>query len=164
VNAESFLSSVVEAAVGIAGFAGIVAAIRNREIATWPQDEKLLLRMLLIAAGMAATFALLPALLTEAGVPEATIWRLGSLALFAWQAAIAVRRVRQFRSYGNPNPLPRVFAVWVALYTAAQIPNVVLAAAWPYMLGVFGILVNSFGFFMVLLLGDIRARMSASGS
>ena len=72
-STESFLSSIIEISIAIAGFAGIVAAIRHRDIASWAQAEQILLRMLLTASGMKISFALLPAVLSEAGVPEPTI-------------------------------------------------------------------------------------------
>jgi len=77
-SAESFLSSAVEAAVGMAGFAAIVVAIRHRDISRWAQRERILLRMLLVASGMAVAFALLPAVLREAQLAETAIWRIGS--------------------------------------------------------------------------------------
>jgi len=113
VSAESFLSSAVEAAVAMAGFAGIVAAIRNREISRWPHEQRILLRMLLIASAMSVTFAMLPAVLAEARQPEPSLWRASSLALLVWQAAIAVHRQRQFRSGGTASPVPRILYLWV---------------------------------------------------
>ena len=152
-SAESFLSSAVEAAIGMAGFAGIVAAIRHRDIASWAQEERILLRMLLVASGMAVTFALLPAVLREARLPEPTIWRAGSAALVAWQAGIAAHRSRQFRAAGVVSPIPRALALWVGGVIVVQASNVILGLSWLYLLGVFGVLVNAFSFFLILLLG-----------
>jgi len=138
----------------MAGFAGIVAAIRHRDISTWAHDERIMLRMLLVASGMAVSFALLPAVLTEARLPEPVIWRSGSISFIAWQIGIAVHRARQFRAAGTPSPIPRALWAWISLIIALQALNVVLAASWPYLLGVFGLLVNAFSFFWVLLLGS----------
>jgi hypothetical protein len=153
VSAESFLSSAVEVAVGIAGFAGIVAAIRHRDISSWAHGERILLRMLLLASGMAVSFALLPAVLVEAGLPEATIWRVGSGALLVWQVAIAVHRGRQFRATGTAPPFSRGLYAWIGPILLLQASNVYLGASWPYLLGVFSLLVNAFIFFLVLMLG-----------
>jgi len=136
-SAESFLSSAVEAAVGMAGFAGIVAAIRHRDIATWSHADRLLLRMLLVAAAMAITFALLPAVLAEAGLPAPTIWRTGSLSLMLWQIAIAARRSLQFRARRLALPFSRLLYAWVAGIISAQTLNLFLGASWPYLLGIF---------------------------
>lgn len=146
----------------MAGFAGIVAAIRHHEIASWPQEERILLRMLLVASAMAVSFALLPALLTEARLPEATRWRVLSACLLVWQSGIAWHRARQFRAGGTPSPVPRLLYVWVAGILLLQGLNIALGVSWPYLLGVFGILVNAFSFFMLLLLGRAGRQGAAA--
>jgi len=161
-SAESFLSSAVEAAVGMAGFAGIVAAIRHRDIATWSHADRLLLRMLLLAAATAITFALLPAVLAEAGLPAPTIWRTGSLSLMLWQIAIAARRSLQFRARRLALPFSRLLYAWVAGIISVQMLNLFLGASWPYLLGIFGILGNAFAFFLVLLLGQAEPGDAAA--
>jgi hypothetical protein len=152
-SAESFLSSSIEIAIGMAGFAGIVAAIRHRDLSLWADEERILLRMLLVASGMAITFALLPAVLREARVPDGVIWRVGSGTFMVWQAGITVHRVRQFRAADRPIPLPRILFVWVGLLIALQAFNLWLGATWPYLVAIFGLLVNAFSFFWVLLIG-----------
>lgn len=153
-SAESFLSSAVEAAVAMAGFAGIVFAIRNRDLSSWAREQGILLRMLLVASAMSTSFAMLPALLSEVGLPEADVWRTASAALMLWQAGIAWHRARQFRAVGRVSPVPRVLFVWVGCIVVLQAINVFLGLSWPYLLGVFGILVNAFSFFLILLLGS----------
>jgi len=145
----------------MAGFAGIVAAIRHRDIASWAHEERILLRMLLIASAMAISFALLPAVLTEARLPEPTVWRVGSLSLMVWQAAIAVHRSRQFRAGGTASPIPRLLFAWITAILLLQALNIFLGVSWPYLLGVFGILVNAFSFFLILLLGRTDERNAA---
>ncbi len=137
----------------MAGFAGIVAAIRHRDISSWPHVERILLRMLLTASAMATTFALLPALLTEAQLPEPLKWRIASVALMVWQAAIAAHRGRQFRAGGTRSPVSPLLYAWIAVILVLQALNIVLGVSWPYLLGVFGLLVNAFSFFLILLLG-----------
>jgi len=137
----------------MAGFAGIVAAIRHRDISRWAHHERIMLQMLLVASGMAVSFALLPAVLGEAQLAESTIWRVGSISYIVWQFGISVHRSRQFRAAGVRPPLPRFVYAWITIIVALQALNIVLGASWPYLLGVFGILVNAFTFFWVLLLG-----------
>lgn len=161
-SAESFLSSAVEAAIGMAGFAGIVAAIRHRDLSRWPQQEQILLRMLLVASGMSVSFALLPAVLREARLADPTIWRIGSASFMVWQIGIAAHRSRQLRATGVPSPIPRVLYAWVTLIVALQGVNLALGASWPYLIGVFGLLVNAFSFFWVLLLGRPGTRDAAA--
>jgi uncharacterized membrane protein YhaH (DUF805 family) len=152
-SAESFLSSAVEIAVGLAGFAGIIAAIRQRGVSSWAREQQILLRMLLTASAMAITFALLPPILVEAQVPQPAIWRIGSLAFILWQIGIAIHRVRQFRESGTQSPIPRIVYAWIAAMVLLQAFNVVLGVSWPYLLARFALLVNSFVFFLILLLG-----------
>jgi len=161
VSAEAFLSSAVEAAIGMAGFAGIVAAIRHRNIGRWAHEDRILLRMLLTASGMAIVFALLPAVLVEAQLPERAVWRAASASLMVWQTAIAVHRSRQFRTAGTAAPLPRLLYAWVAGVVVLQALNVHLGASWPYLLGVFGVLANAFSFFLILLLGRAGGEHAA---
>jgi len=152
---------VVEVAIGMAGFAGIVAAIRHRDIASWAGEDRILLRMLLVASGMSISFAMLPAILDDAGFTESSVWRIGSVSLLVWQIGIAVHRSRQFRALGA-NPLPRLIFLWVAGILVLQALNIVLGTAWPYLLGIYGLLVNAFAFFMILLLGRSRDGRGAA--
>lgn len=142
----------------MAGFAAIVVAIRHRDISRWAREEQILLRMLLVASGMAVAFSLIPAALREARLAEPVIWRIGSVSFIVWQTAIVVHRVRQFRAAGRPSPVPRLLYPWITFVVALQALNVILAAPWPYLLGVFGLLVNAFSFFWVLLLGKAGDR------
>ena len=146
----------------MAGFAAIVVAIRHRDISRWAREEQILLRMLLVASGMAVAFALLPALLRQAELAEPVVWRIGSASLMVWQAGIAVHRTRQFRAAGRPPPVSWLVYSLVTLILTLQALNIVLAAPWPYLLGIFGLLVNAFSFFWVLLLGRAGDRDAAA--
>lgn len=152
-TADSFLSSATEVAIGIAGFAGIVAAIRHRDPSAWASEERLLLRMLLFASGMAILFSWTPAVLSEAGLEPQTIWRAASAAMLVWLVSSVIHRTRQTRSLDNDRLVPRVAIVWNVAIILLQIANVFLAQSWPYLLGIAGILTNAFLFFLVLLLG-----------
>jgi len=152
-SAEFFLSSIIEAAVGIAGFAGIIAAIRQRNILEWPVQQRILLQMLLVASAAAVSFSLFPAFLSEAQVPRPTTWRVASAAMLVWQLGIFVHRTRQFRKFEGGAPLPWFIPAGAGVIILLQALNLVLGVSWPYLLGVFGMLVSGFSFFMVLLLG-----------
>ena len=106
------------------------------------------------ASGQHDAFALLPSILSEAGLPEPTIWRLGSAAILAWMAGISMLRIRQFRSGGVAAPFGWRLGAWTVLNCLIQGFNLGVGAPWPYLLGIFGILVNAFVFFLMLLLGD----------
>jgi hypothetical protein len=144
---------VVEIAVGIGGFAGIIAAIRQRSVEDWPLDQRVLLQMLLVASAVAATFALLPAVLADAGFSSPTMWRIASSLLLAWILGIAAYRVRQFRKLEIAPQFPRLLTIFVGFGTILQCLNLALASSWPYLVGVFVVLVNGFSYFLLLLFG-----------
>jgi len=154
VSAEAFLSSIVEVAVGLAGFAGIIAAVRQGRITRWPREPRLLLEMLLVASSLAIVFALLPSVLAEAAVPGPSIWRIGSALLLTCQVALGVLRARQFRTAGLSAQPPFWLLAWISSLLALQAINILLCVSWPYLLGVFGILGNGFFFFLRLLFSD----------
>lgn len=148
----------------MAGFAGIIVSIRERNISRWPRVQRILLQMLLTASASAVAFALLPAVLAEAQVPPPTIWRIASLSLLIWQLGIAAYRTRQLRRGGASGPAPRVIRIWIPVILLLQTLNLVLCAPWPYLLGVFGILGNGFTFFVFLLLGNADDADAGEGA
>jgi len=156
VSVESILSSTIEAAVGIGGFAGIIAAIRQRGVAHWPAEQRLLLQMLLTASAATVLFCLLPWLLDEIGIPQSISWRLCSGMLFVWLVGIGMRRRRQFQNFTHPVPLPRLIYVWMIIIQTLQAINLFLGEPWPFMLGVVGLLANGFTFFLLLLFWEVR--------
>ena len=153
-NADSFLSSAVEVAIGIAGFAGIVAAIRHRDLSSWAAQDRLLLRILLVASAMSVVFAWLPALLSEAGISARALWQISSLVLFIWQISAWIYRGRQMRGLNIDRVLPKYAFVWNAAFLLLQAANVYLGLPWPFLLGVANILAGAFIVFLVLLLGE----------
>lgn len=167
-SSDSVLSSAIEVAVGIAGFAGIVAAIRQRDITSWQPVHRLLLQMLFGASAAAIVFGFLPGVLSEASVEPRSVWRAGSAALALWVVGIAVFRIRQARSQAVSainDVVGWQTAVWMSSLGALQILNLALSEPWPYLVGVIGILVNGFVFFLRLLLGpELPARHAASRS
>lgn len=150
-STESFLSSTIEIAVGIGGFAGIIAAIRQRGVNRWPPDQRLMLRMLLTASAVAVLFSLAPWLLAEGGLSQPVVWRLCSGSLLVWQSGITVYRRRQVGSLESSVSLPRVLYVLLSVNLALQAINLGLAEAWPFLLGVVSILMYGFAFFLKLL-------------
>jgi hypothetical protein len=151
VSTESFLSSTIEIAVGIGGFAGIIAAIRQRGVNRWPPDQRLMLRMLLTASAVAVLFSLAPWLLAEGGLSQPVVWRLCSGSLLVWQSGITVYRRRQVGNLESSVSLPRVLYVLLSVNLALQAINLGLAEAWPFLLGVVSILMYGFAFFLKLL-------------
>ena len=158
-TAESFLSSTVEIAIGLAGFAGIIAALRQRKITTWEPSHRILLQVLLAASGAAIFFSLLPALLREAGLAAEIIWVYGSGLLIVWLVGITIYRRKQSSKSGVRNLFfANIMVAWVLSNITLQIVNIfILAVSWPYLFGVFGLLVNGSIVFTILLFDEISA-------
>jgi len=154
VAVEAFLASVVEVAIGVAGFAGIIATVRQGRIARWPHEPRILIEMLLTASASAIVFALLPTVFTEADISEPDTWRVGSLCILVWQLFFAVFRTRQFKASGVRTRAPLWLLAWVSLIVICQAVNIFLCVSWLYLIGVFGILGNGFMFFVHLLFMD----------
>ena len=146
----------------MAGFAGIVAAIRQRDLLSWPPEQRLLLQMLFAASAAATAFALLPTLLAEAELPQPILWRVVSASLVIWFASIGAFRFNQARRSEVPFPFRGIFVAWTGFLILLQVLNFALAVSWPYLVGVFGILANGFVFFLRLLLGDLGEKDGAA--
>lgn len=161
-SAEAFLSSVVEIGIGMAGFAGIIAAIRQRDVSTWDPHHRVLLQMLFTATAAAIGFSLLPSILSEAGLLPSQTWRVGSVCLTLWfVGAIAFRRY-QARQRGVRFPIARVVLVLVLPIVVLLVTNLQNGASWPYLLGVVGILINGFATFLALLFGESDPTQSTA--
>ncbi|MGB1885429.1 MAG: hypothetical protein ACPHUF_16125 [Gammaproteobacteria bacterium] len=152
-NAAAFLSSFIEIALAIAGFAGIVAAIRQRTFHSWPADQLILLQILFTASAASVVLGLLPSFLMETGIGEANTWKVASLALLVWMAGALAYRERQSRAFGVANQIPKVVLRLTVIIVPLQIYNAGWAgAAWPYLVGVLGPLINGFSVFLILVL------------
>ncbi len=80
-------------------------------------------------------------------------WRIGSASIIAMMMGATVFRRMQTKRLGTPFTIPMLLAAWVFLVICVQMVNVLwLATAWPYLLGIFGLLVNGFVIFLMLLL------------
>ncbi len=153
-SAEPFLSSVIEIGIGMAGFAGIIAAIRQRDVSSWDPHDRVLLQMLFTASAAAILFSLLPTLLAEGGLATATTWRVGSLVLVAWFIGAPAYRFYQARQPGVRFVIARGIMAMLVPILVLQIANLFLGASWPYLVGVTAILVNGFVTFIALLFSE----------
>ena len=96
---DSALGSVIEVAIGIAGFSGIVAAVGRRRAGRWNPVDQLLLRILLLSSGIAMLFSFLPFTLIDLMEPD-LVWRILSALLALWIVFIAAVRTRQGSELG----------------------------------------------------------------
>ncbi len=75
------LTVIAEIGVALAGFSGIVVALRQRSVESWSVPEVLRLRLMLYASVSALIFALLPFAPHHLGASPALTWSVPSLAL-----------------------------------------------------------------------------------
>lgn len=167
-TADSVLSSAVEVAIGIAGFAGIVAAIRQRDVGAWSARDRITLQALLGSSGVAIVSGVLPGVLREALIPQVHVWRTGSAWLIVCFVFFALLRTRQMRTHGLTPFQDRyyLFMVGAALFVAAlQCFNLIRGVSWPYLVAVVWLLMFGFALFLILLFrpderssGQIQSR------
>ena len=130
---ESVLSSTIEAAIGIAGFSGIVVAIRRGSASA--KTDRQLLATLLTASAAAVLFSILPFVLADAELPLPLMWRIGSALFLVY--FISMISYRQVREPGWGDAYPRALGVVSALVLILQVGNVVvLAESWPFVLAI----------------------------
>lgn len=123
---DSALGSVIEVAIGIAGFSGIVAAVGRRRAGPWNPVDRLLLRILLLSSGVAILFSFLPFTLIDL-IDADLVWRGLSAVLATWVLCIAIIRTRQGAELGvarqvglrNPYVMTGAMAVFMLLVANA---------------------------------------------
>ena len=155
-NAASFLSAVIEIALAIAGFAGIVAAVRQRRISHWPKEQFILLQILFTASAAAIVLGLLPSFLAETGLSTSEVWKVSSAALACWIVGAIYFRMRQSKAFGIAMQIPIHVRLVGIISVAFQLYNLAIAGqAWPYLFGIMTILMNGFSVFLILVLKPV---------
>jgi hypothetical protein len=151
---EQALAGFIEVAIAIAGFSGLVAVFGQRSDDIWRATDQLRLRVLLTASASALLFSAAPFIVLDAGVPEATFWRMGSGAQSAWVISIAIYRLRRVKVSGVSSVMPmKIIVPLILLVLLAQIANAArYGLSWVYVVGVAFQLAVAFGAFTGLLL------------
>jgi len=139
--AADVLVAIAQIAVSLAGFSGLIAALRGAMVDWHPRDIWSMSWMLGMSVG-ALLLGLLPPWLALSGAPEAAVYRLSGaagvmyLALFGLATAIAGRRLTR---RGFPPRVPGFPTVLFSLLGLAVIADLVAAlglsgprAAFPY--------------------------------
>lgn len=164
---DSALGSIIEVAIALAGFAGIVAAVGRRGAGQWSAADQLLLRVLLLSSGAAIIFAFLPFILVELLEP-ATLWRVLSSLLALWLTVVAILRTRQSRSHGITQVLDLRLKYFIGCGLAVivvLVTNVVwLGSASLYLVGLLWQVTISFVSFVTLLLNAWRDEPTANAT
>ena len=161
------LTVIAEIGVALAGFSGIVVALRQRSVESWPLPEILRLRLMLSAAVSTLVFALLPFVPHHLGVSPAVTWSVSSLALaalFGWTLFVSTVRLRPLRTGLS-------FRWWVAYQSgtviaiAALVSNVGGLFGGPsfglYLAGVTLLLFVATTFFVRLVLAPFAGRQAS---
>lgn len=156
---DSALGSIIEVAIALAGFAGIVAAVGRRGSGQWSAADQLLLRVLLLSSGAAIIFAFLPFILADA-LELSMLWRVLSAVLALWLTAVAILRIRQSMSHGITQVLDLRLNYFIAgglSVVLLLVANAVwLASPSVYLVGLLWQVTISFVTFVTLLLNSWR--------
>jgi hypothetical protein len=154
---ESAIGSVIEVAISLAGFSGIVAAVGRRGAGHWSKGDQLLLKILLTSSGAVLFFAFLPFTMIDAIEPF-TVWRVLSGLLATWLLGIGIYRSRQgsaagFRGrFGLRNPyylIPTIAIVFMLAVNAIW-----LGSSSLYLVGLLWITAIPFSTFVSPLLNS----------
>ena len=153
---ESALGSVIEVAIALVGFSGIVAAVGRRGAGHWSPLDQLRLRILLTAGGAALVFAFLPFLLIDV-IDSSLVWRICSGVIATWQFGIILYRVREASVLGVTEALGKRALSVLLVFQSTVVVLSVLNALWfasssLYVVAVVWFVVTAFMSFVTLLL------------
>ena len=156
---DSVLTSVIQVAIAIAGFSGIVAVLGRRSEGEWDANDRIRLQGLLLGSFATMLFAFLPYILLSAEIAQDLTWRVSSGVHAIVIGVVAIIRRRQLvTASGRLSGSDAVALCVVAVVVPLQVVNsVALGTVWPYLTGIIGHLVLTFVLFVRLLL-DFRAR------
>lgn len=162
----SALGSVIEVAIALAGFSGIVAAVGRRGAGHWSPVDQLLLRLLLSAAGAALAFAFLPFLLIDVMDPS-LVWRICSGVHATFCLVMVLYRLREVSVLGVTEALGKrnLAVMFVAASTVfmVSVSNALwFASSSLYVLAIVWHVVTAFWTFVALLLDAARQPPDAT--
>jgi hypothetical protein len=107
------LTVIAEISVALVGFSGIVVALRQAGLDSWPDHERLRFRNMLEIATYSVLFSLLPFLPHHLGVSGETTWSFCSFSLAVGLGTyIGLTRVRM-----RAHVRQRLSAAWLHVYT-----------------------------------------------
>jgi len=165
------LGLIAEIGIAIAGFAGVIAALRAQG-GTMGTYEAMRIGTLLGWSVSAVLAALLPFALHFAGLAEATIWTLSSSALAVLVAMVLLGASRVFRSLGAPRtpgdrapgyrlvaPLLLAFPAGVLVLQGANV--LFLRQLWPFYAGLLAITALSLFAFAYVLFAPSQSEVQA---
>ena len=117
---------VVEVAVALAGFAGIVGSFQYRSGAKIPRGDVLGLELMIVLSLITAVCAILPVALFNFGVGETTLWSICSSVSVVAYAIYIFNIKRKFRNILVSNRISRIlFEVFFAAAYLTALANIV---------------------------------------
>jgi hypothetical protein len=123
------LQTIAEVAIALAGFTGIVAALRGQTVESLSSFALFRFLVLLIASLVALGLALLPFLFHYHGVPPPVTWSACSAVVAVIMVPLTIHDTRAYRDYSGDIPKfdqqagPVMGVLWFALWVV-QISNV----------------------------------------
>ena len=154
-------------AVSIAGFAGVVAALRNDSVHDWGQVEKFWFRLLLFNSVLPLAFSMVGLFLLSVAHDSPAIWRwcsgLVTLFLVPFARMIITTVVGfapgQLEAAGGTRFTSYTLVTLLAVVCLLQLCNVVtLAAFWPFFGAVVALLFGAMYQFVRLVLSPRRSE------
>ena len=164
-DGESYLYTLVEAGVALAGFSAIALALESRPTHQSGTHQKVVVARLVERSLMSSLFALLPTLLSGLGYSERIVWLIASGSLAAYGALRVVQTIRRRRDTVAQLGIGLasmfflgVIAVTVIIVQILNAIGLVLSQGlWWYALGVTWLLVTAGYTFVIYLRAWIRA-------
>ena len=156
---DSVLTSVIQVAIAIAGFSGIVVVLGRRTEGVWDANDRIRFQGLLIGSFATMLFAFLPYILLSANIAQGPTWRISSGIHAITLSVVAIIRRRQLTATDSRLSGSDVVALSVvAAVVAIQVVNsMTVGESWPYLTGIIGHLLVTFVHFVRLLL-DYRGE------
>jgi hypothetical protein len=161
------LNILVEAAVAIAGFSGVVVVFGRRATGEWSPVERGRIRNLLVTSFTVLFLSLATLLLLHAGIASETTWRVGSA---IWTVIAAHQVILVLRRYHTVRDDPqRASTVAVVLMTGVTLIIITLnignalalSQFWPFLTAQVWLFAVACHSFALLLLFQGRGRQAA---
>lgn len=164
-NGESYLYTLVEAGVALAGFSAIALALESRGAPQSESRSKAVIARLVERSLMASLFALLPTLLAGLDLPARIVWLIASGSLAGYGAFRLVQTLRHHGETMAQMGVGRASRFALALIAVAVIAVQVLNAIgfipsqglWWHALGVTWLMVTAGYTFVIYLRAWMRA-------
>ena len=163
------LMVLVEAAVAVAGFSGVVVVFGRRSVGAWSELERTRLGNLLFTSFTVLFFSLGALVLLHAGLSQPTTWRIGSIGwsvLAAWQI-VSVARAYSALSPSDPHrphvAIPIVLLGLTTLLVGLNLYNALVGGAefWRFLAALVWLLALAWYSFARLLLVASRDEQAA---